>query len=72
MTEKILVKVLRVAVSDESNRIRLALVKFFDSRFDLYLCRAHHIEVRKVVSKTQTPLRRVLGTPPPPPRRCVL
>ena len=38
--------VLRVAVADESQHIRLALVRFFDSRFDLYLCRSHHIKVR--------------------------
>ncbi|CAN0112488.1 unnamed protein product, partial [Hapterophycus canaliculatus] len=43
VTEEILDSVLRVTLSDASPNIRQALVRFFDSRFDVYFCRSHHI-----------------------------
>ena len=41
--EQVLVKLLRVAVSDPSPEVRQCMVLALDSRYDLYLCQAHHL-----------------------------
>lgn len=45
VTEEILYSLLKVPLFDGSPHIRQALVGFFDSRFDVYLCRPHFIDV---------------------------
>lgn len=46
VTEEIIEKVLKVAVSDPSVDIRQSLLRSFDRWFDVYLSRAHHVQVR--------------------------
>jgi phosphatidylinositol kinase/protein kinase (PI-3 family) len=41
--EQVLVKLLRVAVSDPSPEVRQRMVLALDNRYDLYLCQAHHL-----------------------------
>jgi FKBP12-rapamycin complex-associated protein len=44
VTEEVLGKLLRVAVSDPSPIVRLCGVRALDSRFDAFLCQAHHLQ----------------------------
>ena len=41
--EQVLIKLLRVAVSDPSPEVRHCMVLALDSRYDCYLCQAHHL-----------------------------
>jgi len=44
VTEEVLGKLLQVAVSDPSPVVRLCVVRALDSRFDPFLCQAHHLQ----------------------------
>ena len=43
VVEQVLFKLLRVAVSDPSPAVRHCMVLALDSRYDRYLCQAHHV-----------------------------
>ena len=43
VVEQVLYKLLRVAVSDPSPEVRHCMILALDSRYDRYLCQAHHI-----------------------------
>lgn len=42
--EEVLAKLMQTAVSDPSPVVRLCVVRAFNSRFDPFLCQAHHIQ----------------------------
>lgn len=50
ITEEVLERLLTVVVSDLSPTIRLTVLRAFNSNFDVYLCQAHHLHVRSVLS----------------------
>ncbi|GMI42586.1 hypothetical protein TrCOL_g13342, partial [Triparma columacea] len=43
VVEQVLYKLLRVAVSDPSPEVRHCMILALDSRYDRYLCQAHHV-----------------------------
>ena len=49
VTEEVLKKLLQVAVSDPSPVVRLCVVRALDSRFDAFLCQAHHLQAMCLV-----------------------
>lgn len=44
ITEDVLGRLLRVAVSDPSTVVRLCVIRALDSRYDSYLCQNHHLQ----------------------------
>lgn len=54
MIEEALETLLRVAVSDASSLVRLCVVQSLDSRYDVYLCQAHHLQQVTLLLQDET------------------